>query len=429
MKRIKLKRSLVILLSVIFVLSLVPFTTSCTPELYFGDLVICEDINQETYEPVNPKDKFDIEVKKIYASMEYSGVKGEENYRFNWINTDTGESAFDKTMKYSEGEDGYFEGYAASYVSVTGEGEIMPPGNYKVEFYHNGELIKTANFTVKKPEIKILEVSLANEVGEDAAPINRTQQFSSTEIIYACVKTNYFILGNSLKAKWYTCNGDLIIETAADIDEDLYESIWTAFSFEGEGRDIPSDTYSVEIYLNNDLYDTYDFEVIEARGAEAGEDIFTQGNTYSNDNYGVSFAVPDNWTYTETDDADSLEVHLVAPSEDLPVAFLFMVSPTGDYPPKDQFPSFVDEMNSEIAIDNNWELIDIEENELVSKNGIPYCDFIYVYNDPDNNEWATAIALFENNNRLYVLFATVRSDYYDMGQPIYFGIIESLEFR
>ncbi len=413
MKRINLKKSLVLLLSIIFILSLIPFTTSCTPELSFGNLVICEDVNQNTLEPINAKSEFDIEAKKISASIEYFGAKGEENYRFSWTNTATGENVLDKTMKYVEGEEGYFEGYAASYIDVTGEGGVVPPGNYKVEFYHSGELIETANFTVKKPEVKISEVALANQVDEDFAPINKTQQFSPTEIIYACIRINYFILENSLKAKWYDSSGNLIVETVADMDEDLYEPMWAAFTFEGEDGYLLPGAYTIEIYLNDNLHDTYDFEIT---------------NTYSNDKYGVSFAVPDDWTYTEIDDADSLEVNLVALSEDLPAGFLFMVSPAGDYIPKEQLPEFTDEMNSGIAVDNNWELFDIQESESVSQYGIPYCDFVYTYNDQDNNEWAIVTVFFENDNRLYLLFATIRSDYYDTGLSICYCIIDSLQF-
>ena len=412
MKRIYLKRFLIPLLSLIFILGLIPLTTSCTPELSFGDLVICEDINQDTFEPENAKNEFDIEAKNICACIEYFGVKGGDSYRFNWINTDTGEDALDKTGEYAEGESGYFDGCAYSSSSLSGDGINIPPGNYKVGFYHNGELIKTANFIVKKPEVKISEVSLANQVDEDFAPTNETQQFSSTEIIYACIRINYFILGNSLKAKWYDNNGNLIVETVADMDEDLYEPMWADFTFEGEDGYLLPGAYNVEIYLNDNLYGTYDFEVT---------------NTYSNDKYGVLFAVPDNWTYTEIDDADGLEINLIAPSEDLLVAFLFMVSSTDDYVPKDQLPEFVDEMNSGIAVDNNWELIDMMEEELVSNNDVPYSNFVYIYNDTDNNEWATATAFFENNNRLYVLFTTIRSDYYDIGQPMYYGIIDSLQ--
>ena len=427
MKRIYLKRFLVISLSIVVMLGLIPFTTSCAPELSFRDLVICEDINQDTFEPVNAKNEFDIKAKNICACIEYFGVKGGDSYRFNWINTDTGEDTLDKTGEYAEGESGYFDGCAYSSSSLSGDGINIPPGNYKVDFYHNGELMKTANFIVKKPEVKISEVSLANQVGEDFAPINKTQQFSPTEIIYACIRINYFILGNNLKVKWYDNNGNLIVETAADMDEDLYEPMWADFTFEGEDGYLLTGAYTVEIYLNDGLYNTYDFEIIEELGAEAGEDIFTQGNTYSNDKYGVLFAVPDDWTYTEIDDADRLEVQVTAPSDDLSVGFVFMVSSTGDYPPEEQSPELADVMNSEIAIDNKWELIDIIEEESVSNNGIPYHEFMYIYNDPDNNEWATVTAFFENNNRLYVLFTTVRSDYYNIGQPIYYGIIDSLQ--
>ena len=426
MKRIYLKRFLVISLALVIMPGLIPFTTSCTPELSFGDLIICEDVNQDTLEPINAKSEFDIEVKKISTFIEYFGAKGGDSYRFNWINTDTGEDVLDKTGEYAEGESGYFDGCAYSFSSIA-EGGIAPPGNYKVDFYHNGELIKTADFIVKKPEVKILEVSLANQVDEDFAPANRTQQFSPADTIYACIRINYFILGNNLKVKWYDNNGNLIVETAADMDEDLYEPMWADFTFEGEDGYLLTGAYTVEIYLNDGLYNTYDFEIIEELGAEAGEDIFTQGNTYSNDKYGVLFAVPDDWTYAEIDDADRLEVQMVAPSDDLSVGFVFMVSSTDDYPPEEQSPELADVMNSEIAIDNKWELIDIIEEESVSNNGIPYHGFMYIYNDTDNNEWVTMTAFFDDSNRLYVLFAVVGSDYYDIGMFIYYSIIESLQ--
>jgi len=414
MKKINFKRSLVASLVAIFVLSLVPFTTSCTPELSFGDVVICEDINQETYEPLNPEDEFDVETKKICASIKYTGVKGEENWRFKWVNLDTGENVLDKSGKYSEGESGYFEGYIAPYIETTDEAKVIPPGNYKVEFYNNGELVKTTTFKVSKPQMKIMEVLLANQIDEDYAPVNITKKFSSKETVYACVKVDYHIAGNSIKVQLKPETGELPDEVEINLTEDYYEPSYIAYTFQDETGIIPAGNYEVDIYLNDNLYGTYDFEVMEE---------------YSNENYGVSFNLPDNWTYVESDNDDSLQVNIVAASEDLPITFLFMVSPVGDYPPKDQWPDFVGEMNSALATDVDWELIDTQEDELVSKNGIQYCDYTYIFNDSDNNEWATSTALFESNNRLYVLFDTVMSGYYDAGDSIYFGIIESLEFE
>ncbi|OFW63935.1 MAG: hypothetical protein A2Z35_03790 [Actinobacteria bacterium RBG_19FT_COMBO_36_27] len=428
MKKVNLKRSLVVSLAVVLITGLISFATSCTPKLSFGDLTVCEDINQETYEPVGQKDEFDIEVKKIYATIEYYGVKGEDNYRYSWVSLDTGENILDETLKYSEGESDYFEGYAMSFIGINDEVKVIPPGDYKIEFYHNGELEKTANFEVKKPVIEILEVSLANEVDENSAPVNKTQQFISTEIIYACVKVNYYIAGNNLKAKWYDSNGDLVIETLHTLDVDLFEPSWIAFSLAAEGRDIPADAYKVEIYLNNNLYDTYDFEVSDARGAEAVEDYFTRGNIYYNDKYFVSFSVPDDWIYTESENG-GLNVTLTEQSGNLPVSFLFLASPSGDYPQSDQYKDYADEISSGIEVESNLKLVDVQEEEKVTGKGIKYHEFIYLYNDSDNNEWAEVMAFSEYNNRLYILFATVMDDYFDMGESIYLGIMDSLEFK
>jgi len=428
MKAVKLRNLLVILLSVIFISGLASFITACEPDLFFGDLTICEDINQETFEPINRKNEFDINAEKIYASINYSGAKGEDNFRFNWVNLDTGQNILDETSKYSEGKADYFEGYAMSYITTTEEVKVVAPGNYKVEFYHNGELKSTANFVVKGPELEILEVVLANEVDENSTPVNETQQFLSTEVIYACVNLNSYISGNSLTAKWYDNNGELIVETVDDLDRDLYEPAWIAFTLEGEGRDIPAGTYNVEIYLNDDLYGTYDFEVVEELQA-AGDDNFTQGNIYSSDKYGVSFSMPDDWTYTESESAEGLKVDLVAPSLDLPVGFLFMASASDDYPPSEEYRDFADEMSSDIAAENNWEVVDVQENEFVNGNDITFHDFIYRYKDQDNNDWATVIAFAEGSSRLYVLFATVRSDYFSLGESIYTGITGTMDFK
>jgi hypothetical protein len=429
MKIVNLKKFPAVLVSIIFIFGLTSITTACEPDLFFGDLAICENINEETFEPVNQKNEFDINIGKIYATIEYSGAKGEDNYRFNWVNLDTGENILDKTLKYSEDKSNYFEGYAMSYIATNEEVNVIPPGNYKVDFYHNGELKSTANFMIEEPGIEIMEVSLANKVDENSVPINETQQFLSTEIIYACININYYISGNSLTAKWYDNNGELVVETVNDLDIDLYEPAWMAFTLKGEGRDIPAGTYNVEIYLNDDLYGTFDFEVVEERQAAAGDDNFTQGNIYSNDKYGVSFSMPDGWTYTESESADGLEVNLVSGLIDLPVGFLFMASALDDYPPSDRYRDFADEMSSDIAADNNWEILDVQENEFVNGNDITFHDFVYTYRDQDNNDWATAIAFAEGSSRLYVLFVTVRSDYFEMGRSIYNGITGTMDFK
>jgi len=429
MRKVNFKGYIMILLSTVIVSGLFFSSNSCATKLSFGNLTVCGEINQESFEPVIQTDEFDIETKKIYVTIDYYGVKGGDNYRFKWTYLDTGENVLDETLKYSEGSSDYFEGYAMSFIETTDEIKVIPPGNYEVEFYHNGELKSTADFIVKEPRVMISEVILANQVDENYAPVNETRQFYSTEIIYTCVKINYHISGNSLKAKWHNSNGDLMVETVNDINIDLFQPVWVTFTFEGENRDLPADTYEVEIYLNDNMYNTYNFEVSDARAAEGRKDIFTMGIMYTSDKYGVSFALPDNWTFKESDIDDSLEVNLSAQSDDLPVAFVFLASPVGDYPTYDKYGDFADEISSGIAEDNNWKLVDVQENESVTENDVMYNDFIYLFNDPDNTEWALAVAFSEVNDRLYILFGTVMQDYFDMGESVYHGILESMVFK
>ena len=106
-----------------------------------------------------------------------------------------------------------------------------------------------------------------------------------------------------------------------------------------------------------------------------------------------------------------------------------MASASDDYPPSDQYRDFADEMSSDIAADNDWEVVDVQENEFVNGNDITFHDFIYRYKDQDNNDWATVIAFAEGSSRLYVLFATSRSDYFSMGESIYTGITGTMDFK
>ncbi|MEA2015865.1 MAG: hypothetical protein U9O59_04045 [Actinomycetota bacterium] len=45
MKHVNLRKYLVMSLVSALILALIPFTASCTPELVFGDLTVCEDID------------------------------------------------------------------------------------------------------------------------------------------------------------------------------------------------------------------------------------------------------------------------------------------------------------------------------------------------------------------------------------------------
>lgn len=191
MKKILINKIMTAALITIFCISLIPISSACTPKLTFEDIVISSSIEEDTSEPLDTKTEFDVSAEHIYATIKFSGTKGGDNWRFKWTNLDTGETLLDKGDQYNKDQkEKYMEGIIESYyISPLDESAIIPPGDYKVEFYNKGELIKTATFKVNKPQVKILEVSLANQVDQNNVPVTTTQEFKSNETVYACGKS------------------------------------------------------------------------------------------------------------------------------------------------------------------------------------------------------------------------------------------------
>src|SRR5450830_1552533 len=176
-----LKKLLIPLIALILLITLMPFTASCgKKEALFGKLIISESLNKDTFEPVNPKNEFDLFIKEIRATINIQNVKGTDNYRFLWKNSKTVEVIADITGKYMEGETRYVAGWFSSKTFIAAGKEVIAlPGEYVVEFYNNGELKSSANFKIKQPEAKILSVSLANEINDKMEPVKNVKDFSS----------------------------------------------------------------------------------------------------------------------------------------------------------------------------------------------------------------------------------------------------------
>ncbi|MFO7928197.1 MAG: hypothetical protein R6U35_00865, partial [Candidatus Humimicrobiaceae bacterium] len=124
MNKEKVKLFIIGAIFVIFI-----FSISCTPELQFGELVICQGIDQETNAPKDSKDLYNAEEDSIHATILCRGVKASDVYSFKWINITTGETLLDESSEYQDGR-GYFEGYVASSIHTTEEVKLFPPGNY-----------------------------------------------------------------------------------------------------------------------------------------------------------------------------------------------------------------------------------------------------------------------------------------------------------
>jgi hypothetical protein len=429
MKKILINKIMTAALITVFCISLIPISSACTPKLTFEDIVISSGIEEDTNKPLDTKTEFDASAEHIYATIKIFGVKGGDNYRFKWTNLDTGETALDKGDQYNKDQkENYFEGILGCEIYPLDESAIIPPGDYKVEFYNKGELIKTATFKVNKPQVKILEVSLANQVDQNNVPVTTTQEFKSNETVYACVKVDYQIIGNTLKAQWKSSTGELLNETKFDLPVDIYSPLYIAFLFPPETEVIPAGSYKVEIYLNDSLYGSFDFEVTGeiAETTEAAV-TFDQDNKYSSTDFGFTITIPDNWTYEESKTAEVVGLSIAPPSQNIPVGLQFSATNSlGDY---SSYEEFADDASAIAAEQNIWTFVEKSNNDAVLKNGTPCKEYYYKYTDNDNNKWVMGYCFAENKGKIYFLFVVTEESSSDIATAVYIGILNSLTFN
>jgi len=421
-----IKKSTILIIVLIFILTLIPALSSCGPtKPPFENIVISGDVVKDTNEPINPKNEFDISAKQIFATVKYFGKKGSDNWHFKWTYLESNEIVLDDGEKYNNDEPNtIFEGIVSSNISTI-DNKTIPTGNYKVEFFNNGELINTASFKVNKPQMEIIEVKLANAVDDSGVPVKEMQQFSPSETVYATVKLNYQITGNSFKTLWKDSAGKVLSEVNYDIPGDYYDGssyIW--FMLQLTGGQVPTVSpgkYKVEIYLNDSLYGTYDFEVLEGTLV-----TFNQGTVFTNDDFAFSIAIPDDWTYTENKTKSEVSFNLTPPT-DVPVFFLFKAVIPAAYKP---YKDFSEKDSKDFAKQQGWTYVESLENNLVLKNGTSYKEYMYKYTDKEGGNWVLAYSFIENKSNLYLFVAIANDDTYgDVSQAVYYGMLDTLTFK
>ena len=133
----KNKINIFVSLILVFAIAIPAYLAACSsPKLGFGEIVISEDAEKNTNNPINPKSEFDIKAKQIFATIKYTGVTGADSWRFKWIYEKTGEMILDDGKKYNEAQpEGFFQGIMASNIYIEDDTKIIPAGNYKVAFY------------------------------------------------------------------------------------------------------------------------------------------------------------------------------------------------------------------------------------------------------------------------------------------------------
>jgi len=143
----RFERAIVIQALVIILVSLPAFSliSSCYPQQDFGELLICSDIDGLTSELDGIGSEYSIDSGQIVAAIDITGARGSDVWLFIWENIDTGEIIADPA--------GIVEGYLSNkLLKDEGNPIIIPPGDYRVSFYHNNGLLRTSDFTIKRPD-------------------------------------------------------------------------------------------------------------------------------------------------------------------------------------------------------------------------------------------------------------------------------------
>ena len=329
----------------------------------------------------------------------------------------------DKEDQYNKDqEERYVEGIVETDIFPLDTSSLIPAGDYKVEFYNNGELVKTTTFKVNKPEVSIIEVLLANQVDQNFVPVSITQEFKSNETVYACVQVNYQTAGNFLKAQWKSSVDELIWEDSIELAEFSSPSYIT-FWFPPETESITAGSYKVEIYLNDILYGSFDFEVTE-EVAEATV-TFDQGNEYSATDFGFTITLPDTWTYEENKTEQEEIITILPPSQDIVVWLQFSAVDPELYLP---FGDFADNDSAGFAEQQDWTFVEKIESDSTLQNGAPCKEYSYLFTDDDNINWIMGYGFAENNGTLYILIVIADQINSSIAIDAYIGILNSLTF-
>ncbi|MCJ7471191.1 MAG: hypothetical protein MUP02_00030 [Actinobacteria bacterium] len=384
---------LAVTVTFMIMLGFIPFMSSCTPQIKFGELTVSGEIDAVTGEPVGSKDEFSFNIKKVFTTIKVSGVKADDNKRFTIVNEDTGEIIFDKTEKYSIKDTGFIEAYFYVETEDLEEGQVLlDPGKYYVSFYHNGELKDTADFKIIAPAAEIIEVKLSNEDSDNMELVNPTSEFSPSDGFFIYVLTNFLIIGDVYSIRWYFDDDEILDVVDIEITENYYGQEVVNFWYPPKVPWKPG-SYKAEVYLNSSLYSKYDFIVVgEEEVPQKDGSYFTQGNIYINEDYGYSINYPDGWDYKE-EYRDGHSVTFFPVSDDISMFTAVSWFSEGAFDPNN-FEIFSEDYLFDITGESEW---NIEAMEIYSEgeeiysgelSGLYQWEYFYSLTDQENNNYA-----------------------------------------
>jgi hypothetical protein len=109
--------------------------------------------------------------------------------------------------------------------------------------------------------IDLGDVVTAEGIGEDNAPVNETDDFSSSQdVIYVVAEADFIEEGTTLFARWY--RDDEPIEDSSEIVADRdYSDTYIEFHLENLENRLEEGNYRVEIFANGNPVEEAEFRV------------------------------------------------------------------------------------------------------------------------------------------------------------------------
>jgi hypothetical protein len=400
---------------------------SCAPEQEFGELIICSEVDSNSFEPADVCDNFNIEVDEIFAAVEVSGVNAEDKWRFTWKNLNTGEVIADSTNIYSSETTGYIEGFFSNKLVPSGNGKIIAePGDYLVDFYHNGELKATGEFKINRPSVEIIEVTLSKEIDEQGNPVEDNTEFFQRDTIFAAVKVSYKMEGEQFGIKWFKNEDELLEEENFIVDENLYVPGYIVFQLINEdGKALPIDTYRVEILHAGEIAGEHYFDIVPE---EFSLDLFSDGSKYINNDYFLEFDYPNNWSFTEEEIESGLKVQFVPEETERNIIVNIWALDKKYSPEEDDYIDFADNLLDQEEVPEGENGIERTDGHKVIGD-IELFEIEYWNNEEGDRAWYITFNFLKNDDMLYLFMKLSGLDYLDYTKKILDQMIGSLKFE
>jgi len=414
------------LFTLLFMMALMFYVISCTPQQVFGDLLICGDVDSRTFEPVGIDGTYNIDSPQIVAAIKISGVRGGDRWRFTWRNAHTGEVIADSANTYSHNGSSFIEGYLSNkLLPAEGSDIIAEPGDYTVSYYHNGELVETSDFTILRPESNILEVGFFKEISEGGQPLQEAVDFYQTDDIYAALRLDYRLSGDTFSIKWFH-DEVLLGEEGYTIEEDSYKPGYIIFQLVTKDENpFPVSSYRLKVFHSGEEQGEFSFNVVPL---EYCKEIFAGGAVYEDEGSGFKVAYPDGWSWDGQDIEAGSKIKFT-PGDGIRQIIINMWILKEEYSPSPQgYSGFADELLAEQ--EGRAEDADIEKTESEEILGeTSVYEVRYDNIDEKGGGWSITFSFLKKEDLLFLFMRLTDKAYIDYGESVVDYMIGSIRLN